>query len=91
MQTVAKKKVILKNFLKRVNCNEKTIYLIYTFFILLFIVSSFFVRAKYNYFVYGDRPVLEQITSIKNNNFEELLLILSYMGFEDIYAYIRRK
>jgi hypothetical protein len=26
----------------------------------LFIVSSFFIRAKYNYFMYGDTPVLEK-------------------------------
>lgn len=37
---------------------KKTIYLIFTFFITLFIASSFFVRAQYNYFVYGDTPIL---------------------------------
>ncbi|MBV7271500.1 glycosyltransferase family 39 protein [Clostridium sp. PL3] len=39
---------------------KKIIYLIFTFFIGLFIASSFFIRAKYNYFVYGDIPVLEK-------------------------------
>lgn len=39
---------------------KKTIYLIFTFFIALFISSSFFIRAKYNYFVYGDNPILEK-------------------------------
>jgi hypothetical protein len=38
---------------------KKAIYLIFTFFIGLFIASSFFIRAKYNYFVYGDTPILE--------------------------------
>lgn len=37
---------------------KKSMYLIITFFIGLFIVSSFFIRAEYNYFVYGDTPVL---------------------------------
>lgn len=38
---------------------KKTIYLIFIFFIGLFIVSSFFIRAKYNYYLYGDKPVLQ--------------------------------
>ncbi|NOW87999.1 hypothetical protein BCD91_000022 [Clostridium beijerinckii] len=38
---------------------KKIIYLIFTFFIGLFIASSFFVRAKYNTFLYGDKPVLQ--------------------------------
>jgi hypothetical protein len=37
---------------------KKTIYLILVFFIGLFIASSFFIRAEYNYSVYGDTPVL---------------------------------
>ncbi|MNO35357.1 hypothetical protein D3C76_254060 [compost metagenome] len=39
---------------------QKTMYLILAFFIGLFIASSFFIRAKYNYFGYGDTPVLEK-------------------------------
>lgn len=39
---------------------KKTIYLIFTFFIGLFIVSSFFIRAEYNYSVYGDKALLEK-------------------------------
>ncbi len=39
---------------------KKTIYLILIFFTGLFIASSFFIRAKYNYFVYGDTPILEK-------------------------------
>ena len=38
---------------------KKTIYLILIFFIGLFIGSSFFVRAKYNCFIYGDKPILQ--------------------------------
>ncbi|WP_168121720.1 glycosyltransferase family 39 protein [Paenibacillus sp. HB172176] len=39
---------------------RKSIYFILIFFIGLFIVSSFFVRAKYNFIVYGDNPILER-------------------------------
>lgn len=39
---------------------QKTLYFILSLFIGLFIVSSFFIHAKYNYFVYGDTPVLER-------------------------------
>ncbi|OOM78720.1 glycosyltransferase family 39 protein [Clostridium sp. BL-8] len=39
---------------------KKTIYVILIFFMGLFIVSSFFVRAKYNSYVYGDRPILQR-------------------------------
>jgi hypothetical protein len=39
---------------------QKILYLILASFIGLFIASSFFIRAKYNYFVYGDTPVLEK-------------------------------
>lgn len=37
---------------------KKIIYVIFTLFLTLFIVSSFFIRAKYNYLYYGDTPVL---------------------------------
>lgn len=39
---------------------QKSLYFILALFIGLFIVSSFFIRAKYSYFVYGDTPVLEK-------------------------------
>jgi hypothetical protein len=39
---------------------KKTINLLLIFFMGLFIASSFFIRAKYNYAVYGDTPVLEK-------------------------------
>ena len=38
---------------------KKTIYLIFIFFIGLFIGSSFFIRAKYNTYIYGDKPILQ--------------------------------
>jgi hypothetical protein len=38
---------------------KKVIYLIFIFFIGLFIGSSFFIRAKYNTFIYGDKPILQ--------------------------------
>jgi hypothetical protein len=38
---------------------KKSITFIFLFFIGLFIASSFFIRAKYNYFVYGDTPTIE--------------------------------
>ena len=37
---------------------HKTLYLILIFFVGLFIVSSLFVRAQYNYGLYGDNPIL---------------------------------
>lgn len=37
---------------------QKILYFMLAFFIGLFIASSFFIRAEYNYFVYGDTPVL---------------------------------
>lgn len=39
---------------------QKALYCILAFFLGVFIASSFFIRAKYNYFVYGDTPVLEK-------------------------------
>ncbi|MDF2926367.1 MAG: rane protein [Paenibacillaceae bacterium] len=39
---------------------QKSLYVILAMFIGLFIVSSFFIRAKYVYSVYGDVPVLEK-------------------------------
>lgn len=39
---------------------KKTIYLIITFFIALFIASSFFIRAKYDAFLYGDIAILQK-------------------------------
>lgn len=39
---------------------KKAIYLILIFFIGLFIGSSFFIRAKYDSFLYGDIPILQK-------------------------------
>ena len=39
---------------------KKTFYIILTFFIGLFISSSFFIRAEYNYSAYGDNPILNK-------------------------------
>lgn len=39
---------------------QKTLYVILIFFVSLFIASSFFIRAEYNYVVYGDTPMLQQ-------------------------------
>lgn len=39
---------------------KKAIYLILMFFVGLFIASSFFIRAEYNYSVYGDTPIIQK-------------------------------
>lgn len=39
---------------------QKSLYVLLAFFAALFIVSSFFIRAKYSYSVYGDTPFLEK-------------------------------
>ncbi|MDQ0194944.1 glycosyltransferase family 39 protein [Paenibacillus wynnii] len=39
---------------------QKSVYFMLTFFIGLFIASSFVYRAQYNFFAYGDTPVLER-------------------------------
>ena len=39
---------------------QKTVYILLAFFIGLFIASSFVYRAQYNFFAYGDTPVLER-------------------------------
>ncbi|OKP88169.1 hypothetical protein A3844_08735 [Paenibacillus helianthi] len=39
---------------------QRTLYVILALFISLFIASSFFLRAEYNYFADGDTPVLER-------------------------------
>lgn len=39
---------------------QRALYIMLAFFIGLFIVSSFFIRAEYNFFQYGDAPVLEK-------------------------------
>lgn len=57
---------------------KTTIYIILIFFIVLFIVSSFFVRAKYNYFIYGDRPILAKQSQVI---FFMFILIISITGF----------
>lgn len=39
---------------------QQAVYFLLTFFIGLFIASSFVFRAQYNYFAFGDTPVLER-------------------------------
>lgn len=39
---------------------KKGLYLILAFFLGIFIISSFFIRAKYSFSVYGDNPILER-------------------------------
>lgn len=39
---------------------KKVIYLIFMFFTGIFIASSFFIRAEYNYSAYGDNPILSK-------------------------------
>ncbi|WP_379163085.1 glycosyltransferase family 39 protein [Paenibacillus sp. sgz5001063] len=39
---------------------QRTLYIMLSLGISLFIASSFFFRAEYNYFAYGDVPILEQ-------------------------------
>ncbi|GKU25887.1 glycosyltransferase family 39 protein [Clostridium folliculivorans] len=41
---------------------KKGLYLILAFFLGIFIISSFFIRAKYSFSVYGDNPILERQT-----------------------------
>jgi hypothetical protein len=57
---------------------KKTIYLILTCFIVLFIGSSFFLRAKYDCFKYGDKPIL-----VKQNLgiFITFILFLTLLSF----------
>lgn len=39
---------------------QRVLYVMLAFFIALFVASSFFIRAKYNYAIYGDTTVLEK-------------------------------
>lgn len=56
---------------------KKTIYLIFIFFIGFFICSSFFIRAKYNYYLYGDKPVLQ---SQRIGMFILLIILMIILG-----------
>lgn len=60
---------------------KKTIYLIFIFFIGLFIASSFFIRAKYNYTLYGDTPVLER----QKTGIFVLLIVLLVLASAALY------
>ncbi|MEK3674081.1 glycosyltransferase family 39 protein [Paenibacillus sp. FSL R10-2771] len=55
--------------------NQRILYVLLAFFIGLFIASSFFIRAKYNYAIYGDTTVLE-----KQNLLLFILLIAAVLG-----------
>lgn len=60
---------------------KKTIYLILLFFISLFILSSFFFRAKYNYFIYGDTPILERQHLVTFIIFLLVLTLFNFVGY----------
>lgn len=60
------------------------IYFIFIFFIGLFIGSSFFIRAKYNFFVYGDNPILEK-QKLGIFVFVILLLIISSIALYKLF------
>lgn len=61
---------------------KKTIYLILIFFIGLFIGSSFFIRAEYNSFLYGDNPVLQK----QNTGIFILLIVLLILSSIVLYG-----
>lgn len=65
---------------------QKGLYLLLAFFIALFIASSFFIRAKYVYFVYGDTPVLE-----KQQPLIFILLIFAVLALSVILFKLSRK
>lgn len=58
---------------------NKALYLLLAFFMGLFIVSSLFLRAKYNFGVYGDTPILEP-QKIGILILLSVLLLLSSLG-----------
>ena len=60
---------------------KKAIYVIIIFFIGLFIGSSFFVRAKYNSVLYGDKPILQ------NQNFGIFILLITMLILLSIALY----
>lgn len=60
---------------------KKIIYLILIFFIGLFIGSSFFIRAKYNSVIYGDKPILQ------NQNLGTFILVIVLLILLSIALY----
>lgn len=56
---------------------HKTLYIFLTLFIGLLIVSSFFIRAEYNYVAYGDVPILRAQRLIP---FLFLIIVLAILG-----------
>ncbi|NGZ75237.1 glycosyltransferase family 39 protein [Saccharibacillus alkalitolerans] len=60
---------------------KKAFYLILTFFFGLFVVSSFFVRAEYNFAAYGDNPILDTQRPIV------LILLLLALAALALFAY----
>lgn len=61
---------------------KKTIYLILIFFIGLFIGSSFFIRAEYNSFLYGDNLILQK----QNTGIFILLIVLLILSSIVLYG-----
>ncbi|GFZ33410.1 hypothetical protein CSC2_39360 [Clostridium zeae] len=60
---------------------KKGLYLILTFFIGIFIISSFFIRAKYSFSVYGDNPILER------QNIGVFILVITVLVLLNIALY----
>lgn len=60
---------------------KRFVSILFACFIGLFIVSSFFLRAKYNYFVYGDKPLLEKQQLITFIALIVVLLILTVIFY----------
>jgi hypothetical protein len=60
---------------------NKTLYIILIFFIGLFIASSFFIRAEYNYSAYGDNPILNK------QNFVVFILLIAVLILLSIALY----
>lgn len=56
---------------------HKTLYILLTLFIGLLLISSFFIRAEYNYVAYGDVPILQAQRLIP---FLFLVIVLAILG-----------
>lgn len=58
---------------------QRILYFMFAFFTALFIASSFFLRAEYNYFAFGDKPVLEKQQPILYIVLIAIVLALSFV------------
>ncbi len=61
-------------------------YYILTFFVGLFIISSFFIRAEFNYYLYGDNPILQDQQLWTFLLYVLLLLVVGFL----LYPLFRR-